>query len=205
MVLFRSEQQRRVETGDICVTYRAWQSPRVRVGERYTVGAGSILIESCEPVAAASVTDADAHEAGCGDRAALIKAAAYRRTEGLAYPDTLFRVAFRYDAVVVRPGPERERLDDADAAVLTKKLEAMDARSSHGAWSWDTLRAIGDNPALRSTELAEGLNRERYDLKADIRKLKALGLTISLGTGYELSPRGQALLDRHDGASLVSL
>jgi len=198
MVLFRSEQQRRVEAGEIGVTYRAWQSPRVRVGERYRVGAGSILVDACEPVAAASISNEDARAAGYVSREALIKAAAYRRPEGLAYPEALYRVAFRYDAVPAREGPDTETLSDEDAAVLTAKLDAMDARSSHGPWTWDTLREIGANPGLVSTFLAENLNRERFEVKADIRKLKALGLTISLLSGYELSPRGQALLDRHD-------
>ncbi|MGE0056994.1 MAG: hypothetical protein AB7P33_07000 [Dehalococcoidia bacterium] len=198
MVLFRSEQQRRVEAGEIGVTYRAWQSPRVRMGERYRVGAGSILVDACEPVAAASISNEDARAAGYVSREALIKAAAYRRPEGLAYPEVLYRVAFRYGAVPAREGPDTETLSDEDAAALTAKLNAMDARSSHGPWTWDTLREIGANPGLVSTFLAENLNRERFELKADIRKLKALGLTISLLSGYELSPRGQALLDRHD-------
>ena len=30
--------------------------------------------------------------------------------------------------------------------------------------------------------------------KADVRKLKALGLTISFSPGYRLSPRGEAYL-----------
>ena len=198
MVLFRSEQQRRVEAGEIKVTYRAWQSPRVRIGERYRVGAGSIQVHACAPVAVAEITDADANEAGFADRAALITAAAYRRPEGLAYPDVLYRVVFTYDAVEARPGPERERLTDADALMLTKKLRAMDERSDVGPWTWATLREIGDNPGLVSSKLAENLRRERFALKGDIRKLKALGLTISLETGYELSPRGQALLDLYD-------
>ncbi len=36
--------------------------------------------------------------------------------------------------------------------------------------------------------------RERLDFKVDVRKLKDLGLTISLGVGYRLSPRGAAYL-----------
>ena len=32
--------------------------------------------------------------------------------------------------------------------------------------------------------------------KEDVRKLKNLGLTISLGVGYRLSPRGEAFLAR---------
>jgi hypothetical protein len=197
MVLFRSEQQRKVEAGEVSITYRAWQSPRVRVGERYRVGAGSILIDSCEPVSAASISDKDAIVAGFPDREALIRAAAYRRPAGLAYPDVLYRVVFRYDRSA-KKGPDTETLSDEEAAILEKKLGAMDERSRHRPWTWDTLREIGANPGLVSTHLAENLQRERFELKADIRKLKALGLTISLLTGYELSPRGQALLERHD-------
>ena len=43
--------------------------------------------------------------------------------------------------------------------------------------------------------LADVLGRERFALKTDIRKLKGLGLTLSLEVGYEISPRGQAFLD----------
>ena len=38
--------------------------------------------------------------------------------------------------------------------------------------------------------------RERLPFKADVRKLKELGLTESLEVGYRLSPRGRALLAR---------
>ena len=50
-------------------------------------------------------------------------------------------------------------------------------------------------PATRAGDLADEVGRERLPFKADVRKLKNLGLTISLGVGYELSPRGQAYLD----------
>jgi hypothetical protein len=47
---------------------------------------------------------------------------------------------------------------------------------------------------VRAGDLADDLGRERLDVKLDVRKLKALGLTISLGVGYRLSPRGEAYL-----------
>jgi hypothetical protein len=43
------------------------------------------------------------------------------------------------------------------------------------------------------------VGRERLPFKADVRKLKELGLTESLRIGYRLSPRGRALLE-HDAA-----
>jgi hypothetical protein len=39
------------------------------------------------------------------------------------------------------------------------------------------------------------VGRETKPFKLDVRKLKNLGLTISLKIGYELSPRGRAFLD----------
>ena len=43
------------------------------------------------------------------------------------------------------------------------------------------LRLIADRPGVRAGDLAEQLGRERLAFKADVRKLKALGLTESLG------------------------
>ena len=58
------------------------------------------------------------------------------------------------------------------------------------------LRLIGDRPGVRAGDLAAELGRERLAFKADVRKLKALGLTESLEIGYRLSPRGRAWLSR---------
>ena len=58
------------------------------------------------------------------------------------------------------------------------------------------LTLIAAHPGVRAGDLADRLGRERLDFKADVRKLKALGLTESLTVGYQLSPRGRAWLDR---------
>ena len=42
----------------------------------------------------------------------------------------------------------------------------------------------------------DAVGRETQPFKTGVRKLKALGLTISLETGYRLSPRGEAFLRR---------
>ena len=48
------------------------------------------------------------------------------------------------------------------------------------------------SPASRARAEAAGV--ETVAFKRDVRKLKELGLTISLAVGYELSPRGRAVL-----------
>ena len=58
------------------------------------------------------------------------------------------------------------------------------------------LDAIAARPGVRAADLAQAFGRETQPFKLDVRKLKNLGLTISLQTGYRLSPRGEAYL-RH--------
>ena len=43
------------------------------------------------------------------------------------------------------------------------------------------------------------VGRDTLAFKANVRKLKGLGLTESLAVGYRLSPRGVAVLARRSG------
>jgi biotin operon repressor len=70
----------------------------------------------------------------------------------------------------------------------------MDAVSKRGPWTAAVLAEIAERPAVSSVYLAETLDWERFDFKLHVRRLKALGLTISLDVGYRLSPRGAAYL-----------
>ena len=70
----------------------------------------------------------------------------------------------------------------------------MDAARAEGAWTRQVLRLIADRPGVRAPDLAVSLGRETLPFKRDVRKLKELGLTISLDVEYEISPRGSAYL-----------
>jgi len=64
-----------------------------------------------------------------------------------------------------------------------------------------TLQTIAEHPDERAADLAARLRRPRDEFKRDARKLKALGLTISLEVGYRLSPAAQRCWNRGQGAS----
>jgi hypothetical protein len=49
--------------------------------------------------------------------------------------------------------------------------------------------------------VAEMVGMETARFKPNVRKLKALDLTESMGTGYRVSPRGEAFLARRQGLS----
>jgi hypothetical protein len=201
VVFFHREQRDLIESGQMRVTYRDWQSPHVRVGGRYGLGVGSIVIEDCDLVPASEIGDEEAREAGFPDRETLLAVLAHRRSASEVAVDSVYRIAFRYEAAPPPSKVETERLTDHDAALLMEKLDGLDARGAYGPWTWDVLHAVAENPGLRARELAALFDRELLSFKADIRKLKRLGLTLSLDVGYEISPRGQALLDRQVHAS----
>ncbi|MCE7001731.1 hypothetical protein LWC34_02575 [Kibdelosporangium philippinense] len=76
----------------------------------------------------------------------------------------------------------------------------MDERSKRGPWTHTVLSLIAAKPVVRAPDLLTCLSRETVSIdvatfKADVRKLKELGLTESLEVGYRLSPRGQAIVD----------
>ena len=78
---------------------------------------------------------------------------------------------------------EQAALTEEDVAELTRRLARLDRASTHGPWTDAVLRLIAERPAVRAGDLAESLGRERLAFKADVRKLKALGLTESLEVG----------------------
>jgi predicted transcriptional regulator len=54
---------------------------------------------------------------------------------------------------------------------------------------------IADQSGITAGDIAAVLNIEKYALKRKIRKLKELGLTVSLHRGYCISSRGKAVLE----------
>ena len=75
------------------------------------------------------------------------------------------------------------------------------ARMTERAWPWtrETLELIAAKPEVRAGDLAVELGQERLPFKANVRKLKALGLTESLEVGYRLSPRRAGVSSAADG------
>jgi hypothetical protein len=196
MIGFRREDQPRVVAGEITITYRLWKRAKVKAGKTYATGfGGTLAIEDVQVLPAALIPQDDVPLTGLPDVAA-IRALAGEHTGASVTGDTmLYRVQFRYvDDAPARPDPV------ADLGQIEQHLAHMDARSPRGPWTEDVLTMLGDAPHVPARVLAANLNWERLDFKAHVRKLKALGLTISHEVGYELSPLGRRYLERRRGA-----
>jgi hypothetical protein len=187
-MLFDRRALRGIASGQVTVAFRRWRRPTVKAGGTLQTRAGVLAIESVEPLEPAQITDADARRAGYPDRAAVLSSL---RPEG-----RLYRVAFR----LAGPDPrvalrQRAELSPAERAELDRRLARLDAASRRGPWTAEVLRLIASRPETRAADLAAELGREKAPFKANVRKLKELGLTESLEVGYRLSPRGRAYLE----------
>ena len=176
---------RAIRDGCVTVAFRRWTQPRVRPGTKLRTAVGLVEIVSLVEVDPVSITDADARASGLAGRDALL--AVLDQRPG----DHTYRIGLRYAGVDPRIAL---REDLGDLAAVRARLEAIDSRSPRGPWTRDVLELIDRHPETRAADLAPMLGRERLPFKADVRKLKELGLTESLRIGYRLSPRGRAVL-----------
>jgi hypothetical protein len=178
----------RIRIGEVTLAFRRWKRPTVRAGGGLLTAAGRLAIGSIEPVDLENVTPAEALRAGFASVAEL--AGALGQRDGQLY---------RIELGPIGPDPRVALREDLPDAVgldrIVDRLVRMDARSAL-PWTRDSLRLIADFPATRAGDLARRLGMERPVFKTNVRKLKAMGLTISLEVGYELSPRGRSVLDR---------
>lgn len=190
-MLFLKRYWQPIRDGDVTMAFRRWKAAQVLPGRRYRTAAGIIEVESLDIISEADISDTEAVRAGHPDARALLSDLPVR--PGLP----LYRIVFH---VVNEPDPRDELASNAGLAPtevveITRRLERLDRASSHGPWTRTVLETIATNPGRRAPDLAALFGRDTQPFKTDVRKLKNLGLTLSLRIGYRLSPRGEAYLE----------
>jgi hypothetical protein len=187
-MLFEPRLSAGLANGSIQLAFRRWRRAQVVGGRRYRSPIGLIAVDGVSIVQAAEITLADARAAGYGSAAELLV-----DLRGPA-DGQLFRVALH----ALDEGDPRAALA-ADTAITAEDLRTLQARLASldrlRPWTTATLEAIDQHPGMRAADLAAALGfPDVLAFKTQVRKLKALGLTLSLEVGYRLAPRGQAFL-----------
>lgn len=161
----------------------------MRSGGTLLTPVGQLLITSVSPVVVDRISNTDALSAGYESLEALL-AELSRRSEGDVY-----RIEFGPLCADPRVAL-RESVMQTDQEIqgLSERLRRLDTHSAEGPWTSRTLEAIRSNPGLRAGDLCELVGQKKEPFKLNVRKLKNLGLTESLGTGYRLSARGEAFI-----------
>jgi len=189
-VLIARPMLERIVAGEVTLQFRRWDRPTVRPGGRLRTMLGELSIDAVDPVPFTSITAADARAAGAVSRAALV--GALRQRDG-----TVYRVSLHYAGADPRIALRADdALDDDAVRAITEHLDTIDERTRREPWTRDVLDVIARRPGVLAVDLATELGRDRASFKADVRRLKELGLTESLEVGYRLSPRGQAYVAR---------
>lgn len=188
-VLFPSDTYPKIKAGKVTLAFRKWTRPTVKEGGTLLTPVGQLRILSMRVIEEHEITPAEARKAGA-ESAGDILHYLHSKEEGEVY-----RIAFVLEGEDPRLSlREKSDLSAEEFETIKKKLAKLDANSAVGPWTKRVLEAIRDNEGLISTRLAQKLKLERDWLKPNIRKLKALGLTISLEIGYQISPRGAQYL-----------
>jgi hypothetical protein len=179
-----------IADGSVTLTFRRWRRCQAVAGRRYRTPGGIIEVEQVDVVTPSSITDREARQSGYPSAAAAV-------SDLRGEPSSpVYRVQFH---AVDEPDPRAvlaatEELTADDRAEIDRRLDRLDRAAADEPWTRAVLECIAARPATRAADLAASFGRETQPFKLDVRKLKNLGLTISLETGYRLSPRGEAYL-----------
>lgn len=176
---FTARNSAEIRAGKVTVSYRSWRRPHAKVDGVYRLRPdGAVRVTDLSVVRLREIPAADAVRAGFASADAL---AAFLKLP----PDaTVTKVEFEL-ADDVRVPPPTLSVEQALA-----RLRATDRRSA-APWTGGALLLIRANPAVRAGDLAPLMDMETPKFKANVRKLKALGLTRSLETGYRLTDLGE--------------
>jgi hypothetical protein len=193
MLLFEKAFHAGLVSGAITLTFRRWDKPHVKAGGRYRCHPiGVIEVDRVELVKVADVTAKDAKRAGFESREHLVEYMRSKTSGELNDKTELWRVEMHHAGDGDRVAIAMEAaLSADDVDTIRAKLEHLDAKR---AWTAETLAIIDQRPRIAASQLAARLGRETAPFKADVVKLKKLGLTQSFEVGYEISPRGRAYL-----------
>lgn len=177
---FTTRNSDAIRAGEVTLTFRNWRRPHAKVGNVYRLRPnGAIRVTDVRPVRLSAIGDEEARRAGYVDAAAL---AAFLKVGDAA---EITRVAFELATEQDLRRPPTRGLDE-----VLVRLAATDRRSG-APWTGQVLALIDAHPARRAGDLAPMLGWETPKFKANVRKLKALGLTRSLEVGYRLTALGE--------------
>ncbi|QQS40287.1 MAG: MarR family transcriptional regulator [Acidobacteriota bacterium] len=189
-MLLKNDTLEKIVSGEITLVFRRWKRPTVKTGGTLVTRAGLLGIDSVEECDVDSIKPKE------------IKAAGFKKKEELTAmlsdrKGSVYRIKVRYIGEDPRIALRKSsKMPNAEYEEIKKKLERMDASKVHGKWTVKYLELIRDNPEVLAAEIADSIGMDKPRFKANVRKLKALGLTESMPVGYRLSPRGKAVLKR---------
>lgn len=179
-----------VLAGTVDRAYRRWKRPSVNAGTRLRTSHGLIEITDVRVIEEEDLNADHARLAGYDDVSELVDDLSPVEDGRVLYEIRL-RYAGEDPRIALRQDTE---IDEGRRRQIVASIDRIGRRG--GPTGMDLLQIVADRPGALAADLAEELGVDRQVLKRRVRQLKELGLTESLSRGYQLSPRGEAILRR---------
>ena len=184
---FTTRNSEQIRSGAVTLTFRNWKRPHAKVGGVYRLRPnGAVRVTRLGTARLSELTSEDARCAG------FVSVDALATFLDLPLSAEVTKVEFALTDDVPKGTPT---LTPAEVA---KRLAATDQRSA-AAWTARALALIDAHPATRAGDLAPAMGWDTPKFKANVRKLKALGLTQSLEVGYRLTDLGTHVVKMRRG------
>ena len=177
---FDTQGSRGILAGQITVSFRNWKRPHAAVGGVYRLRpSGAVKVTGVRTVRLCDIEADDLRRSGFDS---IAEVAGF-----LKLPESA--KVTRVELELTDETPDKP-LPELNADEVVTRLQATDRRSA-APWTADVLALIRAHPATRAGDLAPRMGSETPAFKANVRKLKRLGLTQSLETGYRLTDLGE--------------
>lgn len=190
-MMFTRPYKEAIAAGRVTTSFRNWKRPQVKVGGEYNIPPfGAIRVTGITTTTLSQTSTRAVLRSGhesVGDLTKLLKCST---------DDPVFQVDFTY--LGAEPVKQPNRSADLTRDELTELVARLDNYDKKSPWAWRTLDLIHQHPATRAGDLAPRVGQELPVFKRNVRKLKTLGLTLSLEVGYQLSERGSQLLKHRE-------
>ena len=184
---FTTRNSEQIRRGAVTLTFRNWKRPHAKVGGVYRLRpSGAVKVTRLGTVRLSELTSEDA---GCAGFVSVDALAAFL---DLPLSTVVTKVEFALTEDLPKGTPTMT------PAEVAKRLAATHHRSA-APWTGRVLALIDARPATRAGDLAPAMGWATPKFKANVRKLKALGLTQSLEVGYRLTDLGVRVLRVHQG------
>lgn len=190
-MLFKKEFLTLIEQGKVQTAFRKWRRPSVSESGTLLTSVGQLRIKSIEQIKYEQITDDEILNAGYKNRAELDKEFSFKE-EG-----DIYKIQFEFEQADPRIElSENTDISDNEMNEIHNKLMRYDSHGKVKNWTLKILETIHVEPGKNAVDYAAKLGYEKEWFKLNIRKLKNLGLTISLTDGYDISPRGKVVLKK---------
>jgi hypothetical protein len=184
-MLFRQNVLQGITEGRVTLALRRWRRSPPAAGSTLRSPVGVLVLERVTVIEEGDITQDDVQRTGMSLR---------ELQRSISGDGTLLRIELRLAGEDPRIAL-RGRRPNHEHAEIAAGLDRLD-RAASSPWTGRYLQLIATHPGTGARTLAADADTDLPRFKRRVRQLKEFGLTESLETGYQLSPRGHAVLAR---------